>query len=131
MTNNNLAQAVGRRKTSIARVYLRKGTGNIRVNSLSAEDYFQLAGQRQALELPLAVTNRQDDFDIYINVIGGGKSGQSQACLHGIARALVRFDENHRAVLRKNSCLTRDSRMVERKKYGQRGARRSFQFSKR
>ncbi len=131
MAINNLAQAVGRRKTSIARVYLRKGSGKIQINRQELASYFPIESQRSKLQRPLRACDADTSFDIYINVSGGGKSGQIGACIHGIARALVAFSAENRGVLHSNGLLTRDPRMVERKKYGQRGARRSFQFSKR
>ncbi|MEM9425008.1 MAG: 30S ribosomal protein S9 [Spirochaetota bacterium] len=131
MAINNISQAVGRRKTAVARVYLRKGKGNIRVNKQELSDYFTIESQRSKLRNPLRVCDVDNSFDIYINVSGGGKSGQVGACIHGIARALLTFSEENRGALHAGGFLTRDSRMVERKKYGQCGARRSFQFSKR
>ncbi|WGK68551.1 30S ribosomal protein S9 [Candidatus Haliotispira prima] len=131
MAINNLAQAVGRRKTAVARVYLRKGSGKIQVNKQQLDVYFPIESQRTKLQNPLRACDAGSSFDIYINVSGGGKSGQVGACVHGIARALVAFSEENRGALHSGGLLTRDPRMVERKKYGQRGARRSFQFSKR
>jgi len=127
----NLAMGTGRRKTSVARVYLREGSGKIKVNGKPFERYFPIEAHRIFVKQPLVVTNTETSFDILINVKGGGISGQAGACRHGIARALVAYDESNRAALRANGYLTRDARMVERKKYGQRGARRKFQFSKR
>ena len=122
---------VGRRKTAVARVYLRKGSGKITINGINSEDYFPDEAQRYVVYQPLEVTDLQKNFDIVINASGGGKSGQAGAIRLGIARALVLEDENNYATLRANGFMTRDSRMVERKKYGQPGARRHFQFSKR
>lgn len=127
----NLALGTGRRKTSIARVYLRSGDGKIVVNGKNAEDYFANPLLTFMVEQPLDVTDNKGKFDILINVIGGGLTGQAGACRHGLARALTAYDESNKSSLRANGFLTRDPRMVERKKYGQRGARRKFQFSKR
>ena len=127
----NLALKTGKRKTAIARVFLRQGTGKIRINGKSVNDYFPGELYSIIVRKPLEVTDNVTKFDIRINVRGGGYSGQADACKHGIARALVSFDESNRPSLRANGYLTRDSRMVERKKYGRRGARRRFQFSKR
>jgi small subunit ribosomal protein S9 len=127
----NLAYGTGRRKTAIARVYLRQGKGEISVNGRSLEEYFPLEHNRQRLILPLRVTDTEQSYNVLINVKGGGINGQTDACAHGIARALAELDESNHTALRSNGLLTRDSRMKERKKYGQRGARRRFQFSKR
>ncbi|MCD6120683.1 MAG: 30S ribosomal protein S9 [Spirochaetales bacterium] len=127
----NLAVAVGRRKTSIARVYLRKGSGNIIINRRKFEKYFPIEEYQIYVKQPLAVTDSLDKFDILVNLRGGGLSGQAGACRHGIARVLTAYDDSNKPALRENGFLTRDARMVERKKYGQRGARRKFQFSKR
>lgn len=115
----------------MARVYLRKGKGTVSVNGRSLEDFFPLESLRQRVTLPLEVTDSAGAYDVLINVKGGGTTGQSDACRHGIARALLDVDAENRTALRANGLLTRDSRMPERKKYGQRGARRRFQFSKR
>ena len=123
--------AVGRRKTAVARVYLRSGSGKIVVNKRSLESYFPLAVRRNLILQPLAVTNNQSNFDIVVNARGGGATGQAEAIKLGIARALVKFDEELKAPLREADLLTRDPRMVERKKYGQPKARKRFQFSKR
>ena len=127
----NLAYGTGRRKTAIARVFLREGNGKITVNGKVPEQYFLTELMAQNIKRPLEVTDNLTRFDLLITVNGGGQSGQSDACKHGIARALVAYDESNRSSLRANGFLTRDNRMVERKKYGQRGARRRFQFSKR
>jgi small subunit ribosomal protein S9 len=127
----NLALGTGKRKTSIARVFLRKGTGQIDVNGKTPEAYFGTEVLAILVKQPLAVTNSLDKFDLMIKVLGGGVSSQAGACRHGIARALVAYEETNRPSLKANGFLTRDSRMVERKKYGRRGARRRFQFSKR
>ncbi|MCS6966540.1 MAG: 30S ribosomal protein S9 [Candidatus Kapabacteria bacterium] len=121
----------GRRKAAIARVVLMPGTGNIIVNGRAFEDYFPVEAHRRDVLLPLELTNALGRFDIRANVSGGGVSGQAGAIRLGIARALVEVDEEFRKVLRSAGLLTRDSRMVERKKYGQKKARKRFQFSKR
>ena len=121
----------GRRKTSVARVYLRPGKGEIVVNRTPVEDYFNRESVKQVLKQPLALTGSLEDFDILINVQGGGKNGQAGAVRLGIARALCEANPENRAVLKSNGLLTRDARKVERKKYGQPGARKKFQFSKR
>ena len=123
--------AVGRRKTAVARVYLRNGSGKIVVNKRSLESYFPLAERRNLILQPLTVTNNQSNFDVVINARGGGSTGQAEAIKLGIARALVKFDEELKQPLREANLLTRDPRMVERKKYGQPKARKRFQFSKR
>ena len=123
--------ATGRRKSSVARVYLRPGKGNISVNKQSIEEYFDRATLRMVLRQPLELVNLTENFDIIVNVCGGGKTGQAGAVLHGIARALVNYDANLPSALKHAGFLTRDSRAKERKKYGQRAARARFQFSKR
>ena len=127
----DLGSGTGRRKTSIARVILRKGKGEITINGRKIEEYFPLENLRNLVIQPLTVTDNTDSLNIFIKVKGGGITGQSDACKHGIARALLVLDPDNRPVLRANGLLRRDSRMVERKKYGRRGARRRFQFSKR
>jgi small subunit ribosomal protein S9 len=127
----NLAVTVGRRKTSVARVFLRRGTGTVTVNERPLEEYFGIPTLVSLVKAPLAATSSQDMYDILISVKGGGPAGQAGACRHGIARALVGHDDSCRSALRANGFLRRDPRMVERKKYGRRGARRRFQFSKR
>ena len=123
--------AVGRRKTSVARVYLKNGNGKITINNRTIETYFPLETQRTVVRRPLTVTETDGKFDVSVNVDGGGISGQAGAVSLGIARALVEVSEEHRLALRANELLTRDPRMVERKKYGQKKARKRFQFSKR
>lgn len=125
------AQAVGRRKTSIARVYLSEGTGKILVNKRELTNYFPKATSRYVVEQPLELLGLKEKYDLNINVKGGGTTGQAGAIRLGISRALVALNEGDRGSLKKAGFLTRDSRKVERKKYGLRGARRSFQFSKR
>ena len=127
----NLATGTGRRKKSIARVFLRKGNGKITVNGRDVAEYFAVASHVDHVRAPLTATNNEEGFDVLITVRGGGTSGQAGAGRHGLARALVAFDESNRSSLRAGGFLTRDRRMVERKKYGQPGARRRFQFSKR
>jgi small subunit ribosomal protein S9 len=127
----NIAYGIGRRKTSSARVFLRKGSGKIIVNTKAVGEYFKKDSDAKLVVTPLDVTNTLAQYDVLINVKGGGTSGQAGACRHGIARALVMADQTNQPSLKANGFLTRDPRMVERKKYGQRGARRRFQFSKR
>ena len=121
----------GRRKSSTARVYLRPGNGQIVVNRANIDEYFNRDSLKLVLRQPLEATSTTDRFDILVNVSGGGKSGQAGAIRLGIARALLEFDPNLRSELKRRGMLTRDSRVVERKKYGQPGARKRFQFSKR
>lgn len=123
--------ATGRRKSSVARVYLRPGKGNVTVNKQSVDEYFDRSTLRMVLRQPLELVNMADNFDVVVNVCGGGKSGQAGAVLQGIARALVNYDAKLRPTLKHAGFLTRDSRAKERKKYGLRGARARFQFSKR
>ena len=127
----NLGIGTGRRKCAIARVFLREGTGQLVVNGVEASQYFRLAELLSTVRKPLVVTGSENKYDISVSLVGGGPNGQAGACAHGIARALAQVDQANRASLRANALLTRDPRMVERKKYGQRGARRRFQFSKR
>ena len=127
----NLAVTTGRRKTAVSRVFLRAGSGTISVNGLSADDYFKNPSLLYVVKQPLDATDSHTKYDILINAHGGGLTGQAGACRHGIARALASVDETNIRPLRANGFLTRDPRMVERKKYGRRGARRRFQFSKR
>ena len=134
MENINLAQSVGRRKTAIARVYLRAGSGNIKVNGLPLEEFFKSPLLVGFVNLPLVVTNNVGKYDFVVNVKGGGLTGQAGAIRLGIARALLKKEDNDpefKKLLSSEGLLTRDSRMVERKKYGQKGARKRFQFSKR
>ncbi len=123
--------AVGRRKTATARVYLRPGTGKVVVNKRPMEGYFSLAWRRKTLLDPFKVTETSDQFDVLVNVKGGGLTGQAEAIRLGVSRALLLFNEEFRKPLRDAGYLTRDPRMVERKKYGQPKARKRFQFSKR
>ena len=123
--------ATGRRKKSIARVWLKKGSGNIHVNGKKMVDYFQKPNLQIAIFRPLTIVKRENEFDIRCSVKGGGFSGQAGAIIHGLARAIVLFEPELKPALKKEKLTTRDSRGVERKKYGRRKARRSFQFSKR
>ena len=127
----NIGIGTGRRKTAVARVYVRDGKGSITINNNKLDEYFATPEQIQTAQRPLLVTASNTHYDILITVYGGGLNGQASACSHGIARALAQVDESNRTSLKANGLLSRDSRMVERKKYGQRGARRRFQFSKR
>ena len=129
--SDNLSHGIGRRKTAVARVYLRDGQGAIKINGKDVEEYFPNPSLVYIVKQPLDVTDNLSKFDILVNVTGGGSTGQAGACRHGISRALVEHDETNIRPLRANGFLTRDPRMVERKKYGRRGARRKFQFSKR
>jgi small subunit ribosomal protein S9 len=121
----------GRRKSSVARVFLKTGKGNIIVNDKPADEYFSRETSRMILRQPLALTENIENFDIKINVIGGGESGQAGAVRHGITRALIDFDAGLKSDLSKAGFVTRDARKVERKKVGLRKARRAKQFSKR
>jgi len=121
----------GRRKESVARVFMTPGTGNITVNGKTLDEYLPQATLRMVVNSPLVLTETKDQFDIQINVNGGGYAGQAGAMRHGIARALLEASADYRAVLKKAGFLTRDARMKERKKYGLKGARRAPQFSKR
>ena len=121
----------GRRKSSIARVYLMPGKGNITINKRDINDYFGLETLKVVVRQPLAATETTDKYDVKVNVKGGGYTGQAGAIRHGIARALLNVDADYRPVLKKAGFLTRDPRMKERKKYGLKAARRAPQFSKR
>ncbi len=123
--------ATGRRKTSIAKVWVKKGSGSIYVNGIKMSEYFKKANLQTAVYRPLTVTKRENEFDVKCSVNGGGLSGQAGAIILGISRALVEFEPSLKPTLKKEKLTTRDSRSVERKKYGHRKARRSFQFSKR
>jgi len=129
--NINLGIGTGRRKCAIARVFLREGSGKIIINQRELKEYFPTEGLVAQVRKPFLVTDSENKFDAYITVIGGGPTGQAGACTHGLARALAQIDPANHVSLKANGLLTRDPRMVERKKYGQRGARRRFQFSKR
>ena len=125
------AHAIGRRKTSVARVYVKPGSGKVTINKREIADYFPKATSRYVVNQPLGLLGLNDQYDFNINVHGGGSTGQAGAIRLGIARAILKLDPNHRSELKKAGFLTRDARKVERKKYGLAGARRSYQFSKR
>ena len=127
----NKFYGTGRRKSSIARVYLVPGTGKVTINKRDMDQYFGLETLKLIVRQPLAVTETADKFDVIVNVRGGGFTGQAGAIRHGIARALLKVDDDFRAPLKKAGYLTRDPRMKERKKYGLKAARRAPQFSKR
>lgn len=124
-------QAVGRRKTSVARVRLIKGSGQVTINDKPMDDYFGSETLIMIVKQPLEATKNLNQFDIYANVYGGGSAGQAGAIRHGITRALLEVNPDMRLTLKKAGFITRDPRMKERKKYGQKGARKRFQFSKR
>ncbi len=121
----------GKRKTSVARTWLKPGTGSITINKRSIDDYFGRETAKMIVEQPLVLTDTYGKFDIIVNVSGGGISGQASAIRHGITKALLQVDPEYRPVLKKAGFVTRDPRIKERKKYGQRGARARFQYSKR
>ena len=123
--------ATGRRKKSIAKVWLKKGSGNIHVNGKKMADYFKKLNLQIAIFRPLTIVKRENEFDVKCAVKGGGLSGQAGAIIHGLSRAILLFEPELKPTLKKEKLTTRDSRAVERKKYGHRKARRSFQFSKR
>lgn len=122
---------IGRRKTAVARVYLAEGKGKITVNKKDLADYFTTATLQYKVNQPLALTNNDGNFDITVNVYGGGITGQAEAIRLGISRIMCEIDPENRLVLKPEGLLTRDPRMVERKKFGQKKARKKFQFSKR
>jgi small subunit ribosomal protein S9 len=121
----------GRRKTSTARVYLRPGAGEVKINRKAFEQYFPNETLRMIIRQPLQLTETTNKFDILVNVDGGGPAGQAGAIRHGITRALIEFNADLRPTLKQAGLITRDPRIKERKKYGQKGARKRFQFSKR
>ena len=123
--------ATGRRKRSIAKVWLKKGSGKIIVNGKDYEQYFKRVNHKSELTKPFEIINQSSSYDVRCSVKGGGHSGQVGAMIHGISKALLQFDSTLKPTLKKEKLTTRDSRSVERKKYGHRKARRSFQFSKR
>ncbi len=125
------AYATGKRKDAVARVWIKPGAGKVTVNGRPLEVYFARPVLRMILQQPLGVAKRVDQYDLTVSVAGGGLSGQAGAVRHGLAKALVNFEPELRSALKKEGFLTRDSRVVERKKYGKKKARRSFQFSKR
>ncbi|MBQ0785951.1 MULTISPECIES: 30S ribosomal protein S9 [unclassified Lacinutrix] len=122
---------IGRRKTAVARVYLAAGTGKITVNKKDMTDYFSTATLQYKVNQPLVMTNNDGNFDITVNVFGGGITGQAEAIRLGLSRAMCEIDAENRLILKPEGLLTRDPRMVERKKFGQKKARKKFQFSKR
>jgi small subunit ribosomal protein S9 len=122
---------IGRRKTAVARVYVAKGKGNITVNKKVMTEYFPTATLQYKVNQPLVLTNNDGNFDITVNVYGGGSTGQAEAVRLALSRAMCELDAENRAVLKPEGLLTRDPRMVERKKFGQKKARKKFQFSKR
>ena len=122
---------IGRRKTAVARIYLSEGKGNITINNRAFEDYFTTTTLRYKVQQPLMLTENIENFDLNVNVFGGGVTGQAEAIRLAISRALCEIDVENRAILKPEGLLTRDPRMVERKKFGQKKARKKFQFSKR
>jgi len=131
MAKANRISAIGRRKTSVARVYLSPGEGKITVNSKDLKEYFERDVLKMVIARPFQVIGKELKFDVNVNVVGGGKSGQAGAVRLAIARALIKVDPELRGTLKKDGLLTRDARQVERKKYGRHGARRRPQYSKR
>lgn len=131
MAENEQVQSVGRRKTSVARITMRPGNGAMSVNGKDLESYFTLARHRSIIQAPLEVTEAEGLYDVAIRVNGGGITGQAEAARLGVARALLAADEDRRKTLRSHGMLTRDARVVERKKPGRPKARKRFQFSKR
>jgi len=123
--------ATGRRKKSIAKVWVKKGSGNIHVNGKKMVEYFHKANLQTAIFRPLTIVKRENEYDVRCSVKGGGLSGQAGAIIHGLSRALLMYEPDLKPTLKKENLTTRDSRVVERKKYGRRKARRSYQFSKR
>lgn len=122
---------IGRRKTAVARVYVSQGTGNITVNRKDVKDYFSTGTLQYKVRQPLNLTGNNENFDIKVNVFGGGITGQAEAIRLALSRAMVELDAENRGTLKPEGLLTRDARMVERKKFGQKKARKQFQFSKR
>ena len=127
----DIVHKIGRRKTAVARVYVSKGKGNIIINKRELNDYFTTPTLRYKVLQPLNLTDNAKSFDIKVNVFGGGVTGQAEAVRLAISRVLVEMDEDNRAILKPEGLMTRDPRMVERKKFGQKKARKKFQFSKR
>ena len=122
---------IGRRKTAVARVYLKEGKGNITINKRELENYFPTGTLQYKVKQPLTLTDNENTFDITVNVFGGGITGQAEAIRLAISRAMCTLNDENRGILKPEGLLTRDPRMVERKKYGQKKARKKFQFSKR
>ncbi len=131
MENENVYYATGKRKNAVARTWLKPGDGNITVNDLSIDDYFKIESIKTAVKQPLVLTNTLGSFDIKAKVAGGGFSGQAGAIRHGITKALLLANPDLRSALKRAGFVRRDPRVKERKKYGQKGARARFQFSKR
>jgi len=131
MVEENAYYATGKRKTAIARTWMKPGSGDITVNGRELDDYFRVGTAKTIMLQPLVLTNTRDSFDIKVKVIGGGISGQAGAIRHGITRALMMADPDLRQSLKRAGFVRRDSRVKERKKYGQKGARARYQFSKR
>ncbi|MCB0355425.1 MAG: 30S ribosomal protein S9 [Bdellovibrionales bacterium] len=131
MSNDKVYYATGKRKTSSARIFLKPGSGKLKINGKDSDTYLQTAVGRVIVQQPFSVTDTKNKFDAHITVKGGGTNGQAEAIRHGISRALLVFDEELRPRLKKAGLLTRDARKVERKKYGRHKARKSTQFSKR
>jgi small subunit ribosomal protein S9 len=127
----DIVHKIGRRKTAVARIYLSEGKGNITVNKKDYKSYFTTGTLQYKVQQPLMLTNNLESYDIKVNVYGGGVTGQAEAIRLAITRALVHMDPEHRIILKPEGLLTRDPRMVERKKFGQKKARKKFQFSKR
>ncbi|MFD2564054.1 30S ribosomal protein S9 [Aquimarina rubra] len=122
---------IGRRKTAVARVYLKEGSGKVTINKKDLNDYFPTATLQYKVNQPFALTDNEEKFDVNVNVYGGGITGQAEAVRLAISRAMCELDQENRAILKPEGLLTRDPRMVERKKFGQKKARKKFQFSKR
>jgi small subunit ribosomal protein S9 len=131
MQQETVFYATGRRKTAIARTWLKPGSGQITINNLAVEKYFPIETTRDEMTQPFKITNTAGSYDVRVTVTGGGISGQAGAIRHGITRALVLVDPDHRLALKRAGFIKRDPRVKERKKYGQKGARARFQFSKR
>jgi len=131
MNTENIYYATGKRKTAIARTWLKPGKGEIIINNRPVNDYFKIPSAKIVMMQPLVLTNTLGSYDIKVRVLGGGISGQAGAISHGITKALMNIDPDLRQILKKAGCVKRDSRVKERKKYGQKGARARFQFSKR
>lgn len=131
MEKENIYYATGKRKSAIARTWLMPGTGKITINNRAADEYFRTESARTIMLQPLVMTNNAEVFDVKVRVLGGGSSGQAGAIRHGITKALILADPDLRQQLKKAGFIKRDSRTKERKKYGQKGARARFQFSKR
>jgi len=131
LTEQLIYSGTGRRKTAVARVFLKPGEGRISVNNEDFAAYFKQELLIRQVKLPMVLTGTEKSYDVNIKVVGGGSHGQAEAVVHGISRALLNVDESHRAILRKEGLLTRDPRMKERKKYGLKKARKRPQFTKR